>query len=147
MGGWNGYAYTTKPSQQTDPLGLASWHIFTNKQVKAPKSPCLSADGQPWGAGCGDAGTDKYVSDGMYGADFSKACRIRDRCYETKDKNKSACDTELGKNIILVCDKALGMLEGIPDAENKLYSRRVTAGIYQSAVEIFGGPACDAVKK
>jgi RHS repeat-associated protein len=151
LGGWNLYAYTTNPSQQTDPLGLASWDIFTNKQVKAPKSPSLSEssrpDGRPWGAGCGDAGTDKLVPDGMYGANFTEACEIHDACYETLGKDKMTCDAELGKDIVLACDEELGILEGIPDDENILYSCRATSGIYQSAVEKFGGPAYEAAQR
>lgn len=39
------------------------------------------------------------------------------------------------------------MLEGIPEAQNTLYSCRATAVIYQSAVEKFGGSAYDAAQK
>lgn len=116
------------------------------KTLEKPTSStvALRPDGKPWGAGCGDVSTDKWVPDGMYGADFTQACGIHDDCYGTLGKNKATCDVELGKNIVLACDKAL---KGVPNTEDLLNSCYVVSGIYQLAVEQKGGPAYAAAQK
>ncbi len=142
MGGWNVYTYPLNPLLLLDPLGLLGKDGEGKGEEKTKIS--LRPDGRPWGAGCGDASTDRLVPDGMYGADFTEACAIHDACYGALNKNKNACDIELGNNIVLACDKAL---KNISNTEDLLNSCHVMAGIYQFAVEKKGGPAYAAAQK
>ncbi|MBU9847774.1 RHS repeat-associated core domain-containing protein [Rahnella ecdela] len=145
MGGWNGYSYTNNPIQQVDPLGLSQKEASKRGDIKSKVS--VRPDGRPWGAGCGDASTDKLVPDGLFGATFLPACSAHDKCYEDLKKSKATCDIQLGKDIVLACDDKFGVLKGMPEAENLLYNCQAMSGIYQSAVEILGGDAYETAQK
>jgi len=113
-----------------------------NSEATTPVS--LRPDGHPWGYGCGDEKTDKYVPDGFFGANFLPACRTHDKCYENPGGNKKSCDTQLGDNIGLACDKALKKIPGFEENLNNCY---IAAGVYQLAVEKFGDDAFKAAQK
>lgn len=104
---------------------------------EAAKPVSMRPDGNPWGYGCGDKDSDWYVPDSLFGADFMPACRTHDICYGTLGSDKAYCDTQLGSNIVLACNKSL---KGIPGLEETL-SNCYAAGIYQLAVEQLGSDA------
>lgn len=159
-GEWSLYTYPLNPLKYVDPLGLDMQNAlgpFVNspgvqaeltksmaEYSEAAKPVSMRPDGNPWGYGCGDEKSDWYVPDGLFGADFMPACRTHDMCYGALGSNKAYCDTQLGDNIVLACNKSL---KGIPGLEETLSNCYAAAGIYQLAVERFGKAAYDAAQQ
>ncbi|WP_264293984.1 RHS repeat-associated core domain-containing protein [Diaphorobacter aerolatus] len=104
-GGINFYIYPLNTLLFVDPLGLQA--ISVDNQSSVPSNPELRPDGQPWGAGCGDAKTDKYIPDSYFGeASFLGACSAHDRCYGTWQADKNQCDDKLRDDMKQACDEA-----------------------------------------
>ncbi|ECC9296315.1 RHS repeat-associated core domain-containing protein, partial [Salmonella enterica subsp. salamae] len=159
-GGWNFYVYTSNPIIEIDPLGLAGWDSLgsyinqpgykskvTNvapEGADTTKPVSLRPDGYPWGYGCGDESTDKFVPDGLYGVSFMQACRNHDICYGTSGSSKQSCDTHLGDDIVLACNR---IWKDTLSSDDMLYKCYTAAGIYQLAVEKKGGPAFEAAQR
>lgn len=151
-GDWNQYTYPLNPIEKIDSLGLDIQNAlgpFVNspgiqseltktmaEYSEAAKPVSMRPDGNPWGYGCGDKDSDWYVPDGLFSADFMPACRTHDICYGTLGSDKAYCDTQLGSNIVLACNKSL---KDIPGLEETLSNCYAAAGIYQLAVERLGG--------
>jgi hypothetical protein len=106
-------------------------------------SPDLRPDGRPWGAGCGDVTTDKYVPDSFFGVvSFTDACNKHDSCYETPGADKLACDDALAENMKAACGEKLKSIAII------LYPLCSLQGsFYGFAVRNFGGSAFDSAQK
>jgi hypothetical protein len=101
-GGLNPYAYAPNPNLWVDPLGLQE--ESADNVVLEPLPADLRPDGRPWGAGCGDAGTDKYVPDSFFGiVSFREACNIHDDCYGELGTDKLVCDNKLEENMKYEC--------------------------------------------
>ncbi|HCM1944640.1 TPA: RHS repeat protein, partial [Salmonella enterica subsp. salamae serovar 30:g,m,s:e,n,x] len=159
-GGWNFYVYTSNPIIEIDPLGLAGWDSLgsyinqpgykskvTNvapEGADTTKPVSLRPDGYPWGYGCGDESTDKFVPDGLYGVSFMQACRNHDICYGTSGSSKQSCDTHPGDDIVLACNR---IWKDTLSSDDMLYKCYTAAGIYQLAVEKKGGPAFEAAQR
>lgn len=124
-GGWNQYNYPLNPVTETDPLGQKG----------------MRSDGHPWGYGCGDESTDRFVPDSLGAADFLPACRNHDICYGTLDSNKATCDKGLGADMKYACKNDLKGL-------HTLYRPFCNgmAGGYEFAVSKFGQSAYDAAQ-
>lgn len=153
-GEWNQYTYPLNPIEKIDSLGLdiqSALGPFVNspgiqseltksmaEYSEAAKPVSMRPDGNPWGYGCGDKDSDWYVPDSLFGANFMPACRTHDICYGTLGSDKAYCDTQLGSNIVLACNKSL---KGIPGLEETLSNCYAAAGIYQLAVEQLGSDA------
>ncbi|TBL87891.1 hypothetical protein EYY95_10650 [Hafnia alvei] len=99
-------------------------------------------DGHPWGYGCGDESTDRFVPDSLGAANFLRACGTHDACYGTLGSNKATCDKNLGADMKLACKNHL---TGI----HKLYSPicNAMASGYEFAVSNFGNSAFLAAQK
>jgi hypothetical protein len=82
-----------------DPRGL-------NPEEGVGYPPPGRNDGNEWGWGCGDKGTDAYVPDGFGSADFTPACRKHDDCYGTCGNKKAMCDQNFRNDLMTQCAKA-----------------------------------------
>jgi hypothetical protein len=104
----------------------------------------LRPDGRPWGDGCGDAKTDKYVPDSFFGiVSFDEACTTHDKCYGTWKADKLACDNELVENMKAECNSKLdniftGILRPVC---------RLQGSFYGFAVRNFGESAYDSAQE
>jgi RHS repeat-associated protein len=159
-GGLNLHAYVANPTQGVDPLGLQETPpnmddvMCKNAGLPAwcPK-PDVRPDGRPWGAGCGDAKTDKYVPDSYSGiVSFEESCNIHDQCYGTPGADKEYCDKQFGSNLKQACDADLGGQED--DGKLKqllLYRERMNchamADWYEFSVRKWGGSAFENAQK
>ena len=90
------------PLRYTDPLGLANSGWMPSRSKPIPK-PTTRPDGLPWGAGCGDKGTDCYVPDSIGGGDFRQACIHHDNCFATPGASYETCNERLGQDMALAC--------------------------------------------
>jgi RHS repeat-associated protein len=108
-GDLNLYLYPTSPLSLLDPLGLQGGEGDIPGVSLPEPAPTvdLRPDGRPWGAGCGDAKTDRFVPDSYFGiVDFTKACEKHDDCYGTWGAVKETCDANLRDNMIAACNEA-----------------------------------------
>ena len=67
-----------------------------------------------WGAGHGEAATDKPIPDSYFEkASFLKACPQHGECYGIWEKDKNPCSDSLQSDMNIACDEAkpVGMLE------------------------------------
>jgi RHS repeat-associated protein len=145
-GGLNGYVYPMDPVGWVDPLGLQDIppDIAAVMGLPPPAShPPMRPDGRPWGAGCGDAGTDALVPDRFIlgKVSFGKACDAHDACYGAPGSDKLTCDDDFKKNLKTACgDK----LKGIRKAVKPLCDAQ--ASLYGAAVRNLGGSAYDTAQ-
>lgn len=102
----------------------------------------MRSDGHPWGYGCGDESTDRFVPDSLGAADFLPACRNHDICYGTLDSDKATCDKGLGADMKSACKNDL---KGLHTLYRPLCNGM--AGGYEFAVSEFGQSAYDAAQK
>lgn len=71
--------------------------------VCGPVPDLLRPDGNPWGWGCGDAGSDRFVPDSVDGVSFLGACRKHDACYEKCGASKQQCDEDFHESMVDAC--------------------------------------------
>ena len=102
-GGINTYLYAADPLTQTDPLGLMGQGSGAGTWRGVPRPPSVRPDGQPWGWGCGDVASDRYVPDSIDGVSFLPACRNHDICYERCGTSKATCDKKFFDDIVDAC--------------------------------------------
>jgi RHS repeat-associated protein len=138
-GGLNLYAYAPNPVRWVDPRGLEIDPRDPREDAVDTPKPLhgLRPDGRPWGDGCGDAKTDKYVPDSFFGiVSFEEACSVHDNCYGTPGSDKLACDNQLEADMKSACNKDLTGFAGIlrPIC-------RLQGAFYGFAVRNFAGSA------
>jgi RHS repeat-associated protein len=102
-GGMNAYSYANDPLTRMDPLGLMGRGSGAFMSRPVPPAPRVRPDGQPWGWGCGDATSDRFVPDSVDGVSFTAACRNHDVCYDKCGANKADCDKGLYNDIVSAC--------------------------------------------
>lgn len=127
-GGINTYTYVENdPLRKVDPLGLMGNGPGngSNSSIRPPKyDHNYRPDGKPWGTGCGDRKSDRFVPD--Y---FPKSCAAHDNCYANQC-GKAVCDNNFLRD----------MRNERPDLPN------VVPWLYYQAVDKFGDGAYNNAK-
>jgi hypothetical protein len=90
----------------------------------------LRHDGGELGCGCGDAKTDRFVPDVVFGVSLLDACRKHDQAYATFGASKVVADVQLGIDIAKAFHDAWGIL-GIPAG--------ILVGLFYSLAVVFFG--------
>jgi len=106
------YAYDN-PLKYIDPRGLRppggaiDFRNFIRDSFFGGRFPDkdFRSDGMPWGYGCGDAGTDKFVPDAFFVASFFPGCRRHEDCYGSCGSSKAQCDRRLLQDLKEACEK------------------------------------------
>jgi hypothetical protein len=90
----------------------------------------LRHDGGELGCGCGDAKTDRFVPDVVFGVSLFDACEKHDKAYSTLGASKLLADVQLGIDIAKAFHNAWGIL-GIPVG--------IVVGLFYSLAVVFFG--------
>ncbi len=88
----------------------------------------LRHDGGELGCGCGDAKTDRFVPDVVFGVSLFDACEKHDSAYSTLGASKLLADVQLGIDIAKAFHNAWGIL-GIPVG--------IVVGLFYSLAVVF----------
>jgi RHS repeat-associated protein len=124
-GGINLYGYVKDPNGWIDPLGLADKEPTANV-------PDLRSDGLPQGAGCGDAGSDKYIPDYPL-FDALPSCQDHDKCFDTIGADYAQCNSVFRKSLEASCAKTWSKNNPICKIVPAIYDAAVSSNAGKSA--------------